>query len=105
MGLNINVRKTKFMVFRREHQENAQLILNNFVIESVHRFKYLSSITTKKLDPDIEIKCRIETAREIFCSSINLLLQYLLRLCKHYPGQIDTISVLILNSGVLSDQL
>lgn len=73
MGLNINVSKTKFMIFSRERHENAHLILNNSVIERVQRFKYLGSIITENLDPDIEIKCRIETARTTFQRMRNLL--------------------------------
>lgn len=66
LGLNINTSKTKFMVFSRERHVNAQLSLNGSAIERVNQFKYLGSIITESLEPDIEIKSRIEIARTTF---------------------------------------
>lgn len=65
-ALKINVNKTKFMVFSRDKYENTQLTINNTPVERVSRFKYLGSLITNNMDPDIEIKCRIETARTAF---------------------------------------
>lgn len=66
MGLNINVSKTKFMIFSRSSHENVQLELNLKPIERVRKFKYLGSYITEDLNPDTEIKCRIEAARTAF---------------------------------------
>ncbi|KAL3283434.1 hypothetical protein HHI36_006579, partial [Cryptolaemus montrouzieri] len=35
-------------------------------MERVEKYKYLGSILTEQLDPDTEIRCRIETARNCF---------------------------------------
>lgn len=65
-GLKINIGKTKFMIFSRQPHNGTTLELNGSQIERVSKFKYLGSIITEDLNPDCEIKCRIEIARATF---------------------------------------
>lgn len=66
MGLKMNVTKTKFMIFSRQPHADASLQIDQRDIERVAQFKYLGCYITEQLDPDKEIKCRIETARTTF---------------------------------------
>ena len=66
LGLNINAKKTKWITFGRLEHPGLSLTLNGVSIERVDRYKYLGTIITKTLDPDTEIKCRIESARATF---------------------------------------
>lgn len=66
MGININVQKTKFMVFSRAEHPDAVLHLNTQPVQRVDKFVYLGSIITDQLDPDPEIKRRIAMARTSF---------------------------------------
>lgn len=83
MGLNINVAKTKFMVFSRQPYLNASLQINGQNVERVSSFKYLGCYITEQLDPEKEVRCRIELARttfqrmrSLFCNdSLNLKLR------------------------------
>jgi hypothetical protein len=83
LGLSINVAKTKWMSFGRLDHTGSMLHLNGHGVERVEKFKYLGSILTQNVDPDVEIKCRIEAARAafnkmktLFCNdSINLKLR------------------------------
>ena len=43
LGLNMNVNKTKFMVFSREEHMGVHLTLNGANVERVRKFKYLGS--------------------------------------------------------------
>ena len=78
------------MTFGRLDYSGSSLQLNGLNVEMVDKFKYLGSIITKTLDPDIEIKCRIEAARTafnkmrgFFCND-NLSLKLRQRLIKCY---------------------
>lgn len=66
LGLNINISKTKFMVISRQEHNDATIYLDGEQVERVKVFKYLGSLITESLDPDREVKCRIETARAVF---------------------------------------
>lgn len=68
MGLNINTKKTKFMIVSRnsdEHQ-NAKIMHNNQSIDRVDRFNYLGTWLCENWSSDMEIRCRIEKARSAF---------------------------------------
>jgi len=65
LKINIGIGKTKFMIFSRQPHNGTTLKLNGSQIE-LSRFKYLGSICTEDLNPDCEIKCRIEIARATF---------------------------------------
>lgn len=58
-GLEINVKKTKFMIVSPAPHADAKLRINNDLVERVNRFKYLGSMLDHKCDDDIEIKCRV----------------------------------------------
>uniref|UniRef100_A0A0A9XCE7 Retrovirus-related Pol polyprotein LINE-1 n=1 Tax=Lygus hesperus TaxID=30085 RepID=A0A0A9XCE7_LYGHE len=62
-GLTINIMKTKWMVFSRSSHDDAALTLNGRRVERVRRFKYLGCLINESMDPDMEVKCRIEKAR------------------------------------------
>jgi len=66
MGLNINTNKTKMMVFSLTRHENALLYLNGERIERVASIGYLGCLITEDLDPDREVRRRIEIARSVF---------------------------------------
>lgn len=66
MGLNINTRKTKMMIFSRNRHENALLHLNGERIERVASIGYLGCLIMEDLDPDREVKRMIEIARAVF---------------------------------------
>lgn len=72
-GLNINSSKTKFMIVSRTEHNNLKLEHNGIPLERVSKFKYLGSFITEALDPDIEIKQRIEVARTAFNKMRSLL--------------------------------
>lgn len=87
-GLNIN--KTKLMVFSRLEHDSVFLHLDGRRIERVNSFKYLGCLITEDLDPDREVKCRIESARttfnkmkSFFCDD-NLSLKLRLRMIRCY---------------------
>lgn len=65
MGLTINTQKTKVMVISKT-DENCHIYLNNTQLEQVHKFRYLGVALNDKWDPDVEIKSRIEQARNTY---------------------------------------
>lgn len=68
VGLNINTKKTKFMVITRDVNkfENSEITFNGTRIERVSRFRYLGVWLSEEWSSDFEIKCRIEQARQAF---------------------------------------
>jgi len=68
MGLNINTKKTKFMIISRNLNtfENASITFNAMAIERVDKFKYLGTWLCEDWTSDKEVKCRIEQARQAF---------------------------------------
>lgn len=92
MGLNINTAKTKFMVISRNLNafENSSITFNTKPIERVNKFKYLGAWLFEDWTSDMEVKCRIEQARQAFlkfrkvltCSDFDLELR--LRFTKCY---------------------
>lgn len=82
MGLNINIQKTKFMIISRNLKEfeNATITFDTMPIERVDKFKYLGIWLTESWTPDLEIRSRIEQARQAFlrfrkvltCTDFNL---------------------------------
>ena len=92
MGLNINTKKTKFMIISRHLNtfENSTITFNARPIERVEKFKYLGIWPFEDWTSDKEIKCLIEQARQAFlrfrgvltCSNFDLNLR--LRFIKCY---------------------
>lgn len=70
MGLNININKRKFMIVTREPDtfENTTLTFENIPRGTyrVNKFKYFGKWLCENWSSDMEIKCRIETARRKF---------------------------------------
>lgn len=89
-GMKINIKKTKVMVIKKSKNVPIPIHLDGEVLEQVNRFQYLGCWVDCRLDPDVEIRSRIEQARNCFvrlrrflCDSrINLNLR--LRLSKCY---------------------
>jgi len=65
MGLNMNKKKTKFMVIMREIDvfRNVSLTYNGKVIERAEKLKYPGTWLYEEWSTDKEIDCRIEQAR------------------------------------------
>lgn len=92
-GLSINTSKTKMLVVSKRDVGHTQLIVNNEPITKVNHFKYLGCWINDKLDPDEEIKTRIQLARgafvrlkSILCNSqLNLHLRIKFLKCYVYP--------------------
>jgi len=59
MGLNINTKKTKFMIINRKPQEfqNSSLTYENQPVERVNKFKYLGTWLGENWESDTEIRC------------------------------------------------
>lgn len=73
LGLKINTEKTKTMVVSKRPNLQCNVSIYNKQIENVIKFKYLGSWITKDLDPEVEIRSRIEHARSAFLKMKNLL--------------------------------
>lgn len=73
LGLKINIDKTKTMMVGRTPIDRLNISVNGQQIQQVPKFKYLGSWITEDLDPDTEIRSRIEQARAIFTNMRTLL--------------------------------
>uniref|UniRef100_A0A914WK67 Reverse transcriptase domain-containing protein n=1 Tax=Plectus sambesii TaxID=2011161 RepID=A0A914WK67_9BILA len=62
-GLRINKKKTKVMKVSRT-PSNTTIKLGNEKLEQVHRYKYLGGLIDDQLNHEVEIKSRIEQARQ-----------------------------------------
>ncbi|CAH2267750.1 jg15167 [Pararge aegeria aegeria] len=65
-GININTKKTKFMEISRTPELINSLYLNGQVLERVSKFRYLGTMVDDKGDHSLEVRCRIEQARNTF---------------------------------------
>lgn len=65
-GMKINVAKTKIMAVTRTPQPQPNITIYGSVVECVEKFKYLGCWITNNVDPDVEVRARIEQARAIF---------------------------------------
>ncbi|XP_077290409.1 uncharacterized protein LOC143914177 [Arctopsyche grandis] len=65
-GLRINLKKTKFMIVDRMQTDTGNLTLDGEVIERVKRFKYLGTSLNEEMDPDEDLRIRIEITRTAF---------------------------------------
>lgn len=64
-GLILNTKKTKFIIISKNNNVE-HLITKNKPIEQVQRLKYLGLTINENRDHSLEIKYRIEQARETF---------------------------------------
>lgn len=65
-GLELNIKKTKYMVISKSPVQHGALRYRNEAIERVDRFTYLGCNINDSWDHSTEIKCRIEKARAVF---------------------------------------
>ena len=72
-GLELNIKKTKYMVISKLPDHNGVLYCANEPIERVASFTYLGSNINDSWDHSREIKCRIEKARAMFTQMKHLL--------------------------------
>ena len=93
-GLEMNVKKTKFMLIMKDRTDTRnykfKLIVNNAIIERVYSYKYLGTWIQSNGDNSREIWCRVEIARSTFFklrksfSNRDLLLDLRTRMLKCY---------------------
>ena len=88
-GMEINVKKTKSMVAsKKQETPKVSINLDGTAIEQVEKMVYLGSITAEDGKSEVEIKRRIEIARNAFnnmksvLSSRNISLNTRMRLTK-----------------------
>lgn len=72
-GLTINAAKTKFMVVSKDDVGPVRLTVGGNFIERVTHQKYLGAWLNETVDPDEEIRSRIEIARANFVRMRNVL--------------------------------
>ena len=65
-GLRINARKTKVMVISRAGDVSVNIYLKNQKLEQVDKYKYLGCWINQDINPEMEIRARIEQARTTF---------------------------------------
>lgn len=65
-GLDLNTRKTKYMVISKRPILNTQLTINQQLIERVESYTYLGTNLNSQWDHSLEIKQRIAKARTAF---------------------------------------
>ena len=68
MGLEINTKKTKFMIVSRNPQNHRDAVLtcNDRPLQRVDKFRYLGTWLCDSWESDVEIRSRIEQARDSF---------------------------------------
>ncbi|KAI5732155.1 hypothetical protein M8J77_022354 [Diaphorina citri] len=71
-GLNINTKKTKYMVISKENQSNTNLLMKGQQLEKVDKIKYLGCNLNSDWETSREIKSRIEQARATFTRMQNI---------------------------------
>lgn len=80
LGMRVNVNKTKVMIISRTPGLQANIHVYNQPIEQVTQFKYLGCWITNDLNPEVEIRARIEMARAAFLRMKQLLVDSTLSL-------------------------
>jgi len=65
-GLDLNAKKTKYMVISKNPTPNRCLHVSQHKIERVQKYTYLGTQLSDQWDHSLEIKCRIEKARAVF---------------------------------------
>ena len=62
----MNVKKTKAMVVSRQSNVKVNIRVNGQMLEQVHRFEYLGQWISDDGKCEVDVKCRIEVARNSF---------------------------------------
>lgn len=79
-GLSINEKKTKWMIFSRDFDLSAKIVINKKEIEKVKEFQYLGCIITENLSPEVEVKQRIVQTKTTLLKMKNILANQTLNL-------------------------
>lgn len=72
------------MIFSKNPNVQADIVVDGTRIERVPKFKYLGCWLTEDLDPDLEVQTRIEIARTTFMNMQKLLTNRSLNLTTRY---------------------
>ena len=64
--MELNVKKTKTMVFSKTENAQCNITVNGEKLEQVTRYKYLGSWDTEDGKCDLEVKTRIGMAKDAF---------------------------------------
>ncbi|CAK1588781.1 unnamed protein product [Parnassius mnemosyne] len=72
-ALSINTRKTKYMTVCKTPPANPSLLCNGQPLQKVSKYKYLGCWVDDTADHSLEIRCRIEQARNAFFKVKSLL--------------------------------
>lgn len=83
-GLKVNTTKTKILIISKTPEPPINISIYGKRIEVVEKFKYLGTWISNKLDPDVEIRSRIEQARATFNLMRSLLCNSTLSLSLRY---------------------
>ena len=73
-GLNMNINKTKTMVFSKIEGQLVNIITDDGPIEQVHQVKYLGQNVYDDVKSNKEIMSKIATAKSAFLSMKSILL-------------------------------
>jgi len=65
-GMEMNVKKTKTMVFSKLGSEKSKIMVNGTTLEQVSHYKYLGSWIMEDGRNDMDIKTRIAIAKDAF---------------------------------------
>ena len=92
-GLDLNIRKTKFMVISRANIDPGALMAGNEEIERVDKLVYLGTILNSQWDHTAEIRSRIEIARStcirmrslLYCNDLSLDTKMRIVRCYIFP--------------------
>lgn len=72
-GIDINIQKTKYMTICKNATPQRQLLINQKAIGKAEKYTYLGSTINDQWDHGLEIRCRIEKARNAFVKMSKLL--------------------------------
>lgn len=65
-GLEINTKKTKFMIISKDQNTRGNLLVDGTPLEKVNKYTYLGTNINDNWDHSVEIRTRIEKARTAF---------------------------------------
>lgn len=65
-GMQMNAKKTKFMIIFKNRRMEGQLLIHNRPIQRVNKYVYLGTNIKGQWDHSIEIRFRTEKDRAIF---------------------------------------
>jgi len=72
-GMEVNIKKTKTMVFCKTGRDGCKITINGAALEQVSQYKYLGSWMTENGRCELDIKTRIAMAKDTFWKHKELL--------------------------------